>query len=268
MGYNIRVNCFKLSLKKKKSASWLIFSLPQTNQYQVISDFKIVPKPTQIIKDERFFNNIACFDNPNSQISFKYKGLAINKKISNHLKIGEYHRIKTLRKFRFINGNDKHIKQMAKKVVGQSIILNDVITKLYKFTLGYLTYGKPIDGLYSYSQAMEEKITDCGGFSTFLASLLESKGIACRLVVGFLVKTNFFGKLSIHAWLEARLPDHSWFPLDPSIEWRRARGLSSRQGGFGYIPDDRLVVSYGEDFNLKIKGKIYQFDLLQKPVSI
>jgi transglutaminase-like putative cysteine protease len=157
-----------------------------------------------------------------------------------------------------------------------------VVKKLYDFTLEYLTYGKPIDGLYPYSQALNEKITDCGGFSTFLSSLLQSKNIPARLVIGFIIKKNLFldflstfnfclltfDSLLIHAWLEILLPDGSFFPLDPSIDWRRKKGLTKRQGGFGFIPDDRLVTSCGCDFDLNINGKNYKIDLLQKPILL
>lgn len=70
----------------------------------------------------------------------------------------------------------------------------------------------------------------------------------------------------MHAWPEALLPDGSWFPFDPSLEWRRGTGQTKRQGGFGYIPDDRLVVSYGQDFTIKYKGKPIRLDILQNPI--
>ncbi|MBI2641154.1 transglutaminase domain-containing protein, partial [Candidatus Roizmanbacteria bacterium] len=125
-------------------------------------------------------------------------------------------------------------------------------------------------------------VTDCGGFSTFLASLLQSIGIPSRLVVGFLIIESVlkrissmfhvprftFHDLSMHAWLEVLLPNNSWFPLDPSIEWRRANSLTKREGGFGFIPADRLVVSFGQDFTLNIQGETYRVDLLQNPVSL
>ncbi|GIW63360.1 MAG: hypothetical protein KatS3mg091_162 [Patescibacteria group bacterium] len=60
----------------------------------------------------------------------------------------------------------------------------------------------------------------------------------------------------MHAWLETQLPNKVWFPMDPSLEWKRKKGLTKRQGGFGYIPADRLVVSFGCDFDIKIGGKI------------
>ncbi len=183
---------------------------------------------------------------------------------------------------RFVNGRDKKIQALAQKTVGKRQNLNEIIRSLYDFALGYLTYGRPTEGLYTYKQAMEERTTDCGGFSTFLMSLLQSQGIPTRLVSGFIIKDNVktkllssfdicdlnFDILLMHAWFEAQLPDKTWLPMDSSIEWRRKHGLTKRQGGFGFIPADRLVTSFGEDFSIKPNNKTYKIDLLQNPVYL
>jgi len=276
------VYSFKLKLKKENRGNWLIFALPQTNHYQTITNLSVNPKPHLLIKEKHFSNQIAIFNKSSAELKFLYHSQEIKKQLPNEFEVGDYENNQSFRSSRFINGNDKKIKEMARQVINEHKTLNDVVNKLYYFSMNYLTYGKPIDGLYPYNQALKEKTTDCGGFSTFLASLLQSQGIPCRLVIGYLIKKNFlvnffsafdlslltFNSLFIHTWLELKLPDNSWFPLDPSVEWRRTKGLSRRQGGFGHIPADRLVVSYGEDFNLEINGKIYQIDLLQKPFSL
>lgn len=236
---------FKLSLDKKNSLT--VFALPQTNSYQIINSLNIKPSNYQIINNLSN-NKIAVFGKQtDAEITFDAE-----------LKSYSY----------------KNVKNYSKEL--------EIIRKQYDSTLSYLTYGNPIDGLHSYKQAMAERITDCGGFSTFLAKLLQDQGIASRLVVGFLLKQSLvkyifsmfhvscfmFHDLSMHAWLEATLSDGTWFPLDPSIEWRRMHGLTRRKGGFGYIPADRLVTSFGQDFKLKLEDKIYQIDILQKPLYL
>lgn len=152
---------------------------------------------------------------------------------------------------------------------------------MYFFTLDYLDYGHPIDGLYPFDQALRQRRTDCGGFATFLGSLIQALGIPTRLVVGFLVKKNIFtrllsfGQISlgfnhliIHAWLEVKLPNVEWFPLDPAIEWRRLKGQSKRQGGFGSVPADRLVFSFGCDLTIKFNNKRINFEIIQKPICL
>lgn len=281
---------FLLKFKKNIKNNLLIFSLPQSNHYQKITNLQInSEKNYQIINEKKWENKIIIFkptQNLNQTIiSFNHTPIKIKKQINKNLTINSYK--KNIPKLylapnRFINNQDPQIKTLAKKIIGKEKNLYQIIKKLYDFTLDYLNYGKPTEGLYSYKQALTEKTTDCGGFSTFLASLLKSQNIPCRLVVGFIIKDNFlkrilntfhvlrytFHDLFMHAWLEVLLPDNSWFSLDPSIEWKRKKGLSKRQGGFGYIPADRLVISFGCDFDIKINEKNYKIDLLQKPKVI
>ncbi len=275
----------KINLKKNEK-KLLVVSLPDSNHYQRISNLKInIGKKYEIIRDKKWGNKILLLEESTQLPSFTFnlKSHSIKTEINPKLSLNSYLKINIPKIYlapnRFINGEDPKIKKLAKTIVGKEKKLKKIIEKLHYFTLSYLTYGKPTDGLYSYNQALTEKITDCGGFSTFLASLLQSQGIPCRLVVGFIVSNNIWKKilsmldvrslmfddLFMHAWLEILLPDGSWLPLDPSIEWRRDRGLSRRQGGFGHIPSDRLVTSFGCDFKIKINNKNYQIDLLQKP---
>ncbi|MGB9883283.1 MAG: transglutaminase-like domain-containing protein [Microgenomates group bacterium] len=274
----------KINLKNNEK-KLLVLSLPYSNHYQRISNLKIkIDKKYEIIEDKKWGNQILIIDK-NSQLSlnFNLKSYSIKTEINTKFNLYSYSKINIPKIYltpnRFINGEDPKIKKLAKTIVGKEKNLKKIIEKLYYFTLSYLTYGKPTDGLYSYKQALTEKITDCGGFSTFLASLLQSQGIPCRLVVGFIVSNNIWKKilsmldvrslmfhdLFMHVWLEVLLPDGSWFPLDSSIEWRRNKRLTKKQGGFGYIPTDRLVTSFGCDFKIKINNKNYQIDLLQKP---
>lgn len=239
---------FKLTFGKDKK-KLVIFSLPQTNHYQTIQNQACIPAADQLIKD-KWKNCVGVFslkNNKKIQIKFKSSSRVYSPKI------------------------DKRF----------SAVL-EIIRKEYCHTLDYLTYGNPVEGLHSYKQALDEKITDCGGFSTYLAWRLELKDISSRLVVGFLIKENLYSKLfsnfgffslnfeflSMHAWLEVLLPNKIWMPLDPSIEWRRSKGLTKRGGGFGIIPADRLVTSFGQDFKIKMHDRIYRIDLLQNPVYL
>jgi len=280
---------FKLNLPLFYKKQFIIFSLPQSSPYHQISNLKINSQNFKIINEKKWGNKIVILNliqdpKQHNFISFKLKPFPFKFSINPSFTLSSYQKTKIPKIYltpnRFIKGNDPKIKSLAKKVLGQETNLLTVVKKLYDFTLEYLTYGKPIDGLYPYSQALNKKITDCGGFSTFLASLLQSQNIPSRLVVGFIIKKNIIKDLLIklqvtsyrlqdlliHAWLEILLPDGSFFPLDPSIEWKRRKSQTQRQGGFGFIPADRLVTSYGCDFELKIKGKNYKIDLLQKPI--
>ena len=218
----------------------IIFSLPHTHAYQEIQNLQTIPKPLEIISD-RYQNEIIFLPIlPQPIITFSY----------------------------------------APKKISYTNIQNptlSVIRSCYDETLNTLQYGNPIDGLYSAEQALKTKVTDCGGFSTVLAEFLAQKNIQSRLVSGFLlIKPSLFkhylplsfSSFSMHAWLEAQLPDNTWFPLDPAIEWRRNHNLTTRGGGFGTIPADRLVVSFGSFHVLKRKNIDLHIDILQKPITI
>jgi transglutaminase-like putative cysteine protease len=273
---------FFFTLPQTESLSF--FSLPATNQYQTIDNLKINPSYDTLIKDKRWGNKIVV--NGNS-ISFIHRPKAVSQEVPEKFSLKDSQKnFRQTAVDQFINGQDKKIVFLAEKVVNQEKNLRKVIKKLYNFTLEYLSYGKPYEGLYSYKQALEEKVTDCGGFSTLLISLFQSLDLPSRLVVGYQLKPGLiksllsqthiispifaltFRSLYPHVWVELMLPDRSWFPLDASTEWKRTHQLTSSQAGFGFIPADRLVTSYGENFQLDIKGKKYKIDLLQKPIYL
>ncbi|GEM_PF-1143214 len=271
---------FKLEIPVGKGR-YAVFSLPTNNQYQFIDDIKIEPNCFKNIITSKERNRVVVFTLNDVEkkiiIKFNTKTQTYKKTVDERFSLDDYEKIKIPEADRFVNGADAQIKTIVRKIINHEKNIKAIFTSLYQFILRYLTYGQPIDGLHTYKQALEEKVTDCGGFSTLLMSLLHSLNIPSHLVVGFIIKDNFlaeiffpltFNSLLMHVWVEAMLPDKSWFPLDPAIEWRRRKGLTQRQGGFGYIPADRLVVSYGQNFTININNRKYQIELLQKPAYI
>jgi len=268
----------------KKNNKHLVFSLPQTNHYQEISNLSLEPKTPNLGFDE-WGNTVVIFTNT-AAIEFLYSSKNVEKSLEEKWKIDDYKSNKEIDFFlkpnRFINGKDEKILKLAHSLIKNEQNVLNIAKTLYDFVLNDLSYGKPTEGLYPYSQAVEEKVTDCGGFSTLLLSLFQSVGIPGRLVVGFLLKKNLqkkvlsmlhvtsymFHDLVMHAWIEILLPDHSWFPMDASVEWKRNHNLSKRDGGFGKIPDDRLVTSFGQDFKITVDGKKHTIDLLQLPIYL
>jgi transglutaminase-like putative cysteine protease len=273
---------FLLAIEKASDKIYLIYPLPKTNEYQLITDLNLTA------------NNVDDYENSiliakeDVTVSFNAILKRIDKIIDPALSLSKY--VKSVKHLsahytgsdRFIDPADQAVKAMAERIVGKSENVGEIVQKLYDATVQQLTYGNPTEGLYSYKQALEQKVTDCGGFSTLLSSLLRARQIPTRLVVGHIVKRGTIdsllmmigikqytmASLSMHAWLEIPMPDGSWFPMDPSMEWRRKNNLTKRNGGFGTIPADRLVLSYGEDTHVSIDGKQYHFDLLQHPQSL
>lgn len=127
-----------------------------------------------------------------------------------------------------------------------------------------LTYASPIPGLYSAREAIETKKVDCGGFDTLFVSLCLACGIPARVVCGFWTEAE----QAMHAWAEAMLPDGTWIPVDPSIEWLRARGRTKRPGEVGYTGSDRVIYSYGCDLPLTIDEETTVVAILQTPLTL
>jgi len=275
---------FSLNIPRKKG-NYCVFGVPKSNEYQIIKDISFDPKPNYILSLNPWDNKAAVFSLKNIGdkiiLSFSIQPRDIQKKINPSWTLSDYHGVKIFPD-RFINGDDRQIQQQTKDILHNEKNILIIAQKLYQHTLKYLTYGSPILGLYSYSQALQKQTTDCGGFSTYLLSLFQSIGIPGRLVVGFVIKKSVrlnlssfmnllsldFNSLLMHAWVEIRLPDKTWFPIDPSMEWRRVNGLTKRLGGFGVIADDRLVISYGEDIKVEIDKIKFTIDLLQHPIYL
>lgn len=167
----------------------------------------------------------------------------------------------------YINPSDPAVVALVARVgVDQDILTT--AARMYEFVLGYLTYGNVTDGLYSYRDAIKMRTVDCGGFCTLLASLLGNVGIESRLVVGFLATPKKNASLIMHVWLEIVLPDRTTFPLDPSVDWRRRKGQSTRWGGFGFVGSDRIVFSYGADHTITIGESSCVVPFFQQPTLI
>ena len=258
-----------------------VFALPQSNHYQNIKDLKFTPSIK--VKKVNSGTKIVIWEKTDIiSLSFHHAPIAINKKLSEVI-IAQKSDKNFFNRDQFINCEDKYMKKLAQTWINKTFVKspNDIMELMYQNTLNFLTYGNPIPGLYTYKDAYHQKVTDCGGFSTFLATLLQTQGIVCRLVSGFIYKKGLFQKakemlgspkslidVSIHAWLEVMQEDGEWFPADPSVEWRRINKQSTRIGGLGKTGADRLVVSFGHNFLLTIKNKGYKFPLLQNPISI
>lgn len=268
----MKLSNFNLSSDNKTT---VFFPIPHTNQYQKISNLDIGQKAKII--DLGNNNKIAVFPVRSFDIYFKHLPLAINKNIENS-NIVQVKKNKLPKPDLYMNYEDNKMKKIANSWIKlHKVDTPNMILKVFYYeTLKFLTYGNPIRGIYSYQDALFKRVTDCGGFSTFLGTLLLTQGIPCKLVVGYLYKlgksyalkralnlSQGFESISMHAWLEVLEDDGSWFPVDPSIEWERINNKNERLGGFGIIPADRLVLSYGQNHKFKYKSKNYQFPILQ-----
>ena len=270
---------FELILKGENNKK-TFFAIPSQNQYQDISNLKVLGKH-ETINEALYGNSVLVFE---GGITVEFEAILkpFKANLPKNASLSSYSEKakKFIRQDRFVNPKNPKIVKIASEIEGKDIA--SILENSYKFVIKKLTYGKPYEGLYTYQEVLDSNVTDCGGFSTLLASILNSKGIPTRIVVGYLVKKSTkrnlvskfktikmgFDDLYMHAWVEALLPNGKWFPMDASLEWRRENGFTKRTGGFGFIDEDRLVTSFGEDFRFDYLGKKYQIDILQAPISL
>jgi transglutaminase-like putative cysteine protease len=284
----------KLPLSSDRKEA-VLFGLPTSNQYQRLDSVTTSIYPTAVsLKPDLPENKIVVFkvvDQNSTEL--RIEGNITLQSVSsdmNNLKLPlrEYQSLANkqvaeyLKPSKCINGQDRQIKRLVEDNHLTSESLADTLKNTYKFVLSYLKYDHPIEGLYTYQQAIEMQAVDCGGFSTLLGSLLQAQGIPNRLVVGYLVKNSYLNSwlkwwplstlnesnLTMHAWLEVWVSGTEWLPLDASVEWRRRAGLTRRGGGFGQTEADRVVISFGCDFSYPDGQVTKTIDLVQHPVYL
>lgn len=160
--------------------------------------------------------------------------------------------------------SDPRVANIAKELLHNNPTSEIYIRRVYEYVLSRLTYGKPIEGLYTAIDALTLPQVDCGGFSTLLISILRAGGISARMVSGFLAPS--LDKNSMHVWVEASIFPGHWIGLDPSTDYLFRKGRSFRRSGrFGFIGSDHVVYSYGCDLTLVLDGQRYTTPLLQHP---
>jgi transglutaminase-like putative cysteine protease len=156
---------------------------------------------------------------------------------------------------------DEAIKKLATKITESELDVQRILKRIYAYCVEHLTYGDPIEGLYTAHDALNRRCVDCGGFSTLFVSLCQAVGIPARVVSGFFA--GYADKSGMHAWAEAILPDGSTVPVDPSIEHRRGAKKTTRPGGFNALAADRIIFSVGCAIPLLVNGQRTEVDILQ-----
>lgn len=242
----------------------------ETRSQQVYVEVNMTPSAERLttdIYDIAVFKRHELEKNKQVKVSFSVTVQPISARVHKNFLLTDYTKIFSVKK-PHADSDNIQVREIATSLAGGEKRVVAIMKKLYEHVLNALVYGNPIEGLYSYKNTLVKDKVDCGGFCMLLSSLLGVFNIPHRLVVGFLVTNKKEKSLSMHVWLEVFMPDGSIFPLDPSIDWRRRHGQTTRWGGFGYVGSDRIIMSYGYNIEVKVGGKTRIFELLQNPVVI
>ncbi|MBI4215489.1 MAG: transglutaminase domain-containing protein [Parcubacteria group bacterium] len=215
------------------------------------------PAPTEIQTEKEYGNKIAYFyfSKKDSKITAYFPVLKIKSSFDN----GE----KFLHPNRFVQSDDNVIKKLSETFTKNFHTDEEKARRFFDFVVDYLTYANPIRGLYSSLQALTDRGVDCGGFSTLLVALLRAVNIPARCVFGWAIQS----KLGYHAWVEYYdRQKQVWVPADPSVAHLGTK--TKLDAGFGFINDDRVTLSVGEDIDLIGEKIRWSTPLLQSPVVI
>ena len=127
----------------------------------------------------------------------------------------------------FIDSDNPEIKRITKSLIGNETSPVKIAKILYNFVIRKLRYDFPRaeDKKYEFlyaSEILRRGKGVCVDYAILYTALLRSAGIPSRLVTGIPVYTILHEKGKEidmgHAWVEIKLPDCGWIPIDITLE--------------------------------------------------
>jgi len=241
----------------------LIIPCLQQSQRQNLESEIMFSKPAVIHYDEIYGNLYAAIDLEfQSQKEEKILITFHQKNSAKNIKADSNSTSKYLLKNRYIVLDDPKLIKISESFKFKGETADQKAQKIYSYVIEKLQYGKPIEGLYSSTEALKNDCVDCGGFDTLFVSLCRLNSIPARVVSGFWLG---YKKNTMHAWAEYLGEDNAWIPVDPSVEWLCMAGRTKKRGGFNDIGTDRIIFSYGSDIPVVVGGKKHRIPILQHP---
>lgn len=258
---------------------WLVVPVPFESPHQQITrDPAFSEEPSSLSVDETYGNRYAVWTTILSPHAPSTHTMTFSARVSPRMPgyaqaatISDYSRLLTeesepfLRSDRYLDWRDAGVRQIVQEVARGETDVRTVAQLLYGYVRDRLTYGDPIDGLYSSHDALTRKRVDCGGFDSLLGAVYRARGIPARLVAGFWAG---YPKNEMHAWLEFLTPHDEWIPVDPSMGRLRRDGRTMKSGKFGMVGSDRIAFSVGSDIDVRLEtGRTIRVPILQNPVT-
>jgi len=247
---------YRLKLIPKKSVFDKLFlwlPMPYEQEYKVAGKVDFRPEAVKIATEEKFGNKMAYFEFKKKEVgrslvitqAFEIERTGKKAEVSDFT-VDDYEKDKEYKKFvkadRYIESDLPVLKKVAREISGGRKNLLPVVRDFYEYILSILTYGYPIFGLYTASQAYGARVVDCGGFATLFCAFCRISGVPAREVSGFMAKSA--RNSGYHAWSEFMLPGKTWLPVDLALAKLKGKDC------FGWLASDRIVFCKGTDFDL------------------
>lgn len=272
VGFQVQVK----NLAPQKNQIDVILPFPLESDYQkLVGNYEIIPTSGKLKREAKYQNKYIHWQEtlqPNQISIFKinFKILVRPKELpterifqsSDYTGLNKNEYKQFLESDKYLNAKDKRVIKISNDLVAKE---QDIISKikiLNNYVVKNLSYGSPMEGLYTLDQTLKNNQVDCGGFDVLLGSLCLAQKIPARIVSGFWVG---YGSNGMHAWLEILLPNGDWISADPSIEQLSVLGRTKKVARLGFVGSDRIALSRGQNVAIKIGRKVTNLDILQNP---
>ena len=242
----------------KGLSTWI--PLPQSDDFQVISNIKIeCPVPYTIDRETTYNNKFLNIlinknipDSLNIRITFNAQRKIRNGVPTSHLPLP----IKNLSSKYLLPNNlipvDGQIKKESKKVTLNAKSDMDRVRAIYDHIVKTVTYDKSGtgwgrgDALY----ACNVRAGNCTDFHSLFIGMCRSIDIPARFIIGFpLPEKEIEGEISgYHCWAEFFINEVGWIPVDASEAFKHSE---RKNFFFGNLDYNRIQFTIGRDIELQ-----------------
>lgn len=236
---------------------WLSISKEWDNQKNV-KILGVIPEPTQK-KIEQENGNIVYFWDFNEKtakeklqikIKFRFTSYEVSYEI-NPDKTGKYN--KQNDDYQFYTKSEKYIEitpevqKLAQEIVGNEVNPYYQAKKIFNWIIENISYKFPIIDK-GVTNALKNRVGDCGEFSFVFIALCRSLGIPARMVLGAWAIPQKEGE---HAWAEFYLPNYGWVPADSTVAQMVKNDHSFADYYFCHLDNKRIIYSKGNNIKLE-----------------
>ncbi|MBR4662645.1 MAG: transglutaminase domain-containing protein [Lentisphaeria bacterium] len=193
-----------------------IYLFPQDNGKYIYASFDRKQKGTHLIRE---------FDVTLYDIQTDWS------KITPSIKPSGTNQIFTKAAGPYIDPNHPKISSIRKSLSKKSKNILEYTRNAYLYTIRNFRYSKPMTGIHTLQQILNDRGGDCGNLSSVFITLLRANKIPARHVVG--MRPNG----ECHIWAEFYLDNAGWIPADVTADLK-----TESLAHFGKIKADCIVM--------------------------
>ncbi len=273
--YAVRIEAKIHNPTRSNVFAFIVMPIPgSTKAQQVHDEPTLEPRPELTGQDEKYGNRYASWNlelragTVTELREYFMVRVAPNAPQIRRTSMDEYERIPAHKIAPYLsptpmsNSEDERVRTIAKRILKKETDPCRIARVLNAYVIRDLTYGDPINGLYSSSDALTRPRVDCGGFASLFVALAKAVGIPARIVAGCWAGSKNGG---MHAWAEWLHPSGVWIPVDPATESLARAARTKKSGRFGFVGSDHVTLSIGDSIPIRHAGGTATVDILQHP---